>query len=204
MTKKRPGSDLPAAKLKRPSVSKVQSNLKPTEVVGHPTTGGKGPISGGSFEKEPVTPGVTKGGMPPSAASGSAAGSHGGILDRLKSPAALVDPFNPPGIVCRVKSYIPSSGSTENSPSVGNVAYDFLRSLSADASRGPDVQLFAKNMLKAVPKSNRQTIKGYESANLDAINSLLAEVYHLALSNFKFLFPVAAHHSVSYVSFCRQ
>lgn len=88
-------------------------------------------------------------------------------------------PFDPP-LEAKGQSLVPHLGKSR-SPLGGQKGGvpPFTASGSAaglrDAPRRADVQLFAKSMLKAIPKEDMQTIKGYDSADLNFINSLLAE-----------------------------
>ena len=46
----------------------------------------------------------------------------------------------------------------------------------ADVTRWPDVHRYARSMIKAVPKEDRESLPGIDSFNVDRITSMLSEV----------------------------
>ncbi|XP_021764042.1 uncharacterized protein LOC110728707 isoform X2 [Chenopodium quinoa] len=116
---------------------------------------------------------------PPRASGASipAEGSH----DPHPTTQGTLDPFNPSflGKPMRVKSHsqLQPEDSSGSRQSIGGKYVAFSPSVSgADHSpRWPDVQRYARAMLKAVPKEEKEAIPGIHSFNADQVLAGLSE-----------------------------
>ncbi|XP_021717574.1 uncharacterized protein LOC110685290 isoform X2 [Chenopodium quinoa] len=80
----------------------------------------------------------------------------------------------------RVKSQATQSGDSSGSrQNVGAAYAQYLTNKSVDAdasSRLPDLQQYAKRMLRTLTRSEKEAVPGVHQVNIDRINSLLAKV----------------------------
>ncbi|XP_021773878.1 uncharacterized protein LOC110737840 isoform X2 [Chenopodium quinoa] len=163
----RPGEEPPIHnKARKTSSSTVPSRL---------TVGGKSVKNLGlGFDLTTRQPDVPEKETAPPRASGASEPAEGSC-DPLPTSQGIIDPFNPSllGKPMRVKSHSqlqPEDSSGSRQPIGGkNVAFSPSFSGADHFPRWPDVQRYARAILKAVPKEEKEAIPGIHTFNADQV-----------------------------------